>query len=177
MLTRVRLLADGPFFEKRRHAIRNVTEVGVLFGGSAHALVDYFTKADVWALDTNLELAQKKYPPSKDSLRLHLVTCCLDAPQFRRANLVNESMDLVLEDAGNHHVALQTMLFDMMWPLVKKGGFYIIEDVDPQRGGEAYTQHHRALSPLRSHGRRLELPRARVLGLGIHRGLLVEGSE
>ena len=57
-------------------------------------------------------------------------------------------MDLVLEDAGEHRFELQKMLFQFMWPLVRVGGFYVIEDVDPQRGGLKFTQDHDSLPPL-----------------------------
>ena len=95
--------------------------------------------------------------------RLHVYRCC-DEPQFERAGankkrydnargtangvgLHNGTMDIVIDDAGVHYASLQQYLFPMFWPLVKPGGFYVIEDVDPQRGGAAYTLNHSSLVP------------------------------
>ena len=56
--------------------------------------------------------------------------------------------NVVLEDAGDHSLRLQEKLFELLWPLVRIGGWYLIEDVDPQRGGLAFTQDHDALGPM-----------------------------
>merc|ERR1712185_578451 len=65
--------------------------------------------------------------------------------------MVAGSMDIVIEDAGSHPRSLQEPLFALYWPLLKPGGYYIMEDVDPQKGGDAYALDHSALAqPLRS---------------------------
>ena len=140
--------AYASIFDPRRLTFRNVTEVGVWRGASANTFVEYFPNADIWALDTQLGRYRAPVATQRKDPRLHLIRCCSGAEELARAGLVANSMDLVIEDAGEHELALQLALFELMWPLVRPGGFYVIEDVDPQRGGRAYIEDHRALSPL-----------------------------
>ena len=95
---------------------------------------------------------------------MHLSKCCYSQFHIDRAHLVPDTMDIVLEDAGDHSRRLQELLFPLLWPLVRPGGWYIIEDVDPQRGGDDFTQNHSALLPM--------LQRV----LETHRSFLVEST-
>ena len=73
---------------------------------------EYFPNAQVWAMDVSWNMYNRwRYPKSKDSKRLHLLTCCRDEAALHQYGLARDSMDLVLEDAGEHRFELQKMLF------------------------------------------------------------------
>jgi len=138
----------GSMLGDHRDRILNVTEAGVRSGASIRLWLDLFPKAHVWGLD----VSWKEYRDHVNHLRnhdprLHLATCCRNQLDVDGARLVPNSMDLVIEDAGNHDLALQTLLFPLLWPLVRLGGYYVIEDVDDQRGGLQFTQNHSGLHP------------------------------
>ena len=148
-------------FDGYRHRIRNFTEVGVLGGGSIRMWLRYFPMAHIYGLDESFRFwrpeSNSSKPHGKPAVvpnlskkayahRLSLLRCCdeqLHTPA--EAGLAKESMDVILEDAGDHTRRLQERLFAMLWPMVRPGGWYLIEDVDPQRGGLAYTEDHDAI--------------------------------
>ena len=146
-------------FDSVRHSIHNVTEAGVLGGASVRTWLQYFPSAHVYGLDMDFKFyrtsrhghwRRKHTAPSNRSEippRLTLLRCCDQEHTPQDIGLADGSMDLVLEDAGDHSRELQEHLFKQLWPLVRRGGWYLMEDVDPQRGGLAYTQNHDALSP------------------------------
>lgn len=136
-------------FDNERLRILNVSEAGVLRGSSAHMWLDFFPKAHIFAMDVNFR-QYREHPNHKqaESHRLHLLKCCNTQADIEQHRLVPDSMDVVIDDAGVHSLALQEVLFPLLWPLVRPGGWYIIEDVDPQRGGLSFTQNHSRLSPL-----------------------------
>ena len=138
------------FDEDRREQVLNVTEAGILRGSSVHMWVDYFPRANVWGLDVDMHHYREhpNHRTAEHQARMHLLLCCKSQEDVAKHRLVSGSMDLVIDDAGLHSLALQEMLFPLLWPLVKPGGYYVIEDVDPQRGGLAFTENHSGLSPL-----------------------------
>mmetsp|Transcript_61513 Transcript_61513/g.102355 ORF Transcript_61513/g.102355 Transcript_61513/m.102355 type:complete len:231 (+) Transcript_61513:73-765(+) len=136
-------------FDDKRYLFRNITEAGVKYGASLHVWLDYFPDAHVWGLDVLDEYDAKRFKLMATN-RLHRLSCCESVDAISKTGLAKGSMDLVIEDAGDHSLALQSMLFPQLWPLVKPGGWYVIEDVDTQRDGLNYTQNHNSLaSPLR----------------------------
>jgi hypothetical protein len=52
---------------------------------------------------------------------------------------VPESMDIIIDDAL-HERNYQEIMLANFWKYVKPGGYYIIEDVDAQRGGLAFEE-------------------------------------
>ena len=142
-------VAYASIFDSHRHSFVSVTEAGLLTGASAHIWLDYFPNAHINALDTNLKLF-RVHPDHQHirSTRLHLRKCCQSRADVLATGLKNASQDLVIDDAGLHDLELQLFLFELLWPLVKPNGWYVVEDVDPARGGDSYTQNHKALSPL-----------------------------
>ena len=50
------------------------------------------------------------------------------------------TMDIIIED-GPHTLESQEKFLRIFWKYVKPNGFYIIEDVDAQRGGLEFQEH------------------------------------
>ncbi len=69
-----------------------------------------------------------------------------NATQVDALGLAPESMDIIIDDAEHSLDTQETMLANF-WKFVKPGGYYIIEDVDAQRGGLAFEEHPETLKP------------------------------
>jgi hypothetical protein len=136
-------------FDAIRLSVTNVTEVGIFKGQSLELWLRYFPHATVWGLDTQPFLNSRELSPRltrAEHHRLRRRRCCRDRRAFDRIGFTAESMDLVIEDT-THEWEDSEWLFGLFFPLVKPGGYYVIEDVDPQRGGDNVTQQHSSLSP------------------------------
>ena len=133
------------FFHHSRHAIRNMTEIGVSAGQSLQCWHDYFLKAEIYGFDIAIDSRVRENLQSLS--RLHLfVGDVTKKEEERRLNFAAETMDLIIDDAGGHTKSLQEGLLAVMWPYLKVGGHYIMEDVDGQRGGFDY-ENNKTLAP------------------------------
>ena len=118
-------------FADRRQRVLNLTEIGVSSGQSVAMWADYFANAHIWGLDP---LLSNRY--SRDVLRyfatnsrVHLFKA--DAYEKRTPSdhaLVPQSMDVVIDDAV-HYPNPAMKLLEIWWPLIRPGGYYIIEDM------------------------------------------------
>ena len=156
-------------FEDRRDVVTNVTEAGVWRGASIAMWAEYFPNAHVTGLDPDLANVQTSLlprwscarrawkrcerPPTSASSaslsaagRVRLLE--VDASNLSATealSLVDASMDVVIDDADGHPRALQELIFHQLWRLVKPGGYYVIEDVDAQRGGLDFRDRHSSI--------------------------------
>jgi hypothetical protein len=102
----------------------SLLEIGVQHGCSIRAWLDYFGHPDTRIV--GIDLAQQA-----------------SIPDLRFSMLIGKQEDLgtwmklgdfafnFIIDDGSHQVAHQVASFNFGWPLVKPGGYYIIEDVHP----------------------------------------------
>jgi cephalosporin hydroxylase len=114
--------------------VRRILEVGVFEGGSALLLADMFPEAKIVGID------RREGDPSiqkhietmgyADRVKLHFdvsqedrkrVSAIIDQ-EFGR-----EPIDLVIDDAS-HLYSCTTACFDIVWPRVRAGGCYVVED-------------------------------------------------
>lgn len=117
----------GPVYEELFAPIRAnaewVMEIGTGEGGSLRAWRDYFVQAEIVGLDIEAKFAFREpriramqYDQSRhDELTL-----------FTRNNLIQ--WDVVIDD-GSHDLVHQVMGCFWLWPYLKPGGLYVIEDV------------------------------------------------
>lgn len=111
-------------FLPHRHAVKNVLELGILFGGSIQLWRDYFSKATVTGVDVSLTAAAASKP---DLERVRYVV----RDGYTRETLEylsDREYDLIVDD-GPH--TLQSMLFvaEHYSGLLSEGGILVIEDV------------------------------------------------
>ena len=120
-------------FNPIRKSVRHVMEVGVGAGQSIQAWYHYFPNAQIHAIDTGamdsvLNIA-KQY---SDRISFHQRNFqhkkFEDYNQFVEIGLRNNSVDILIED-GSHRPRQQQELLARLFPLVKPGGFYIIESI------------------------------------------------
>lgn len=111
-------------FHAMRNSVQNVTELGTYKGSSLKMWNDYFPKARIWGVDA-YNLVSDVLPPRITTLTLS----CLDPPAVAALNLAPLSMDIIIDDA-THMSATNQGALELWWPMLKVGGYYVIEDID-----------------------------------------------
>ena len=116
-------------FGPLRFSTVNFTEIGVAMGQSLQMWHDYFPNAHVWGVDIHplvIKAAKKLFAQQP---RVHILAANSKSNvKVPALGLAPESMDIVIDDALHEQWANEIAL-EHFWPLVKPGGFYIIEDM------------------------------------------------
>ena len=120
----------GPIYESLCTALPHdacIMEVGILGGRFLQALVEYLPEARVYGVDLQPEtttLVDSAYPWA-DKVRLVQA----DATKDELLEKVgHERFDLIIED-GSHMPLDQVRTLDLLVPLLKPGGTYVVEDI------------------------------------------------
>lgn len=123
-----------PTYEQHMTRRDNVTvcEVGVWFGHSVAMWNAYFTNSTVYGLDVDLNRLQFDLP--------NLITVDATNAQAVDAALGDLTFDYVIDD-GSHRLHDQIATFEILWPRVKPGGCYFIEDIDGGLALQALEEH------------------------------------
>lgn len=113
-----------PLLEPLRGRSLTMLEIGIGAGGSLRAWQEYFPHARIYALDVETK-------PGLDSDRVTTGR----ANQSERKSLVSAltkwgmpEFDLVIDDGG-HRMKEQQVSLGVLFPFVRPGGLYVIEDV------------------------------------------------
>lgn len=106
-----------------REAFSSILEIGVAQGQSIRMWADYFTKATIHGAD--ISKASANCVSYSDRIKFHLLD------QRSEAQLKNleqfSPFDLIIED-GNHFWMEQILTFKTLFPYLRSGGIYIVED-------------------------------------------------
>ena len=109
-----------------RGSFKTVLEIGVHAGSSLLMWKDYFSNATIYGMDIKPNINTKRLSvggvhvfqgDQNEVGQLEDVMRC-----------IREPLDLVIDD-GSHENESQLISFETLWPHVRPGGFYIIEDV------------------------------------------------
>lgn len=114
------------FYEARIGNPKSILEFGVLGGASLAMWRDAYPATTVIGLDIN-----KVTPP--DNTYFFQLDCTRESWITK----IKPSFDLIIDDAG-HMTLLQVAAFELWWPMVAKGGHFIIEDCHTMH----YTQYN-----------------------------------
>jgi len=109
------------FFSPLKDKVKNLLEIGVWEGASLKMWKEYFVNADVVGID----IEDKK---QFNSERIRTIIC----DQSSHSQLMNlfdlhPSFDIIIDD-GSHIGEHQLISFNTLFPLLKSGGLYCIED-------------------------------------------------
>lgn len=129
-------------FSQIASGVVNMTEVGLQTGGSALMWMDYFPNAHLYGVDihTPPALRQRLGPKiaegrmtllqhdSTECVRMCGSVCECVSPLASEGRFAEGSMDIVLDD-GAHTEATQQATLVNLWPFVRPGGYYLVEDV------------------------------------------------
>lgn len=129
-----------------------MTEVGISAGQSLQAWYRYFPAAEIHAFDVrwygeDLEVSVKdNIGHLKPRVKPHIVNILTEVDNMAELGFLPESMDIIIED-GPHSLESQQGFLVKLFPLVKPGGYYIIEDVGwAQKGVGAFHEDPSKLS-------------------------------
>ncbi|HEV8630429.1 MAG TPA: class I SAM-dependent methyltransferase [Thermoanaerobaculia bacterium] len=130
-----------PYLEPRRQDALTLLEIGVSTGGSLRMWRDYFPRGLILGIDVvDAALAIPNLPPG---VRTHRVDQGDRAQLEAFATAVageRGGFDLIVDD-GSHLCAHQILAFKTLFPYLRPGGIYFVEDVttsyreDPYGGG------------------------------------------
>jgi len=127
--------AYATLFHDKREEINNVLEVGIWAGLGLLCWTHYFPNATVEGIDWKFKWERKikrlGYDSNRD--RIHLNWCdtsCAEEVQehFDRSRYSNY-FDAIFDD-GNHFGSVQKATLINLWPMLKPGGIYIVEDIN-----------------------------------------------
>jgi cephalosporin hydroxylase len=139
-------------FSKIRSSAKDVLEIGVFFGASILMWRDYFKNATIHGLDTFEGLqgnghvfkdADKFYKHWENNKDVQERIELYKYDQGKEEDLIaffndmlkkDITFDIIIDDAS-HLMRDQQLTFKHMFPLIKKGGYYVIEDVHSSFGG------------------------------------------
>jgi len=110
------------YFAPIRQQVKCVLELGVFRGYSLMTWRDYFPNAQVWGIDID-PIANANYGD-----RVHVITGSQVDPAAIAQVAAGQEFDIVVDD-GSHLVDHLIGSFELIWPRVKPGGFYVMEDL------------------------------------------------
>jgi methyltransferase family protein len=121
------------YFSPLRDEPITILEIGVNTGGSMLMWLDYFTNGKVIGVD----IVPKTRPP--ESHRYRFIQGDQQSIPFWNSVIPSlGKLDIVIDDGG--HIAGQIEnSFKCLWPIVKPGGYYCIEDLGAAYNPEAQT--------------------------------------
>ncbi len=128
------------FFAPERASVAKLLEIGVFNGQSTRMWREYFPNASIIGADINPD-AQRH---ATDRLIIEI------ADQSNVADLVRLGVrhgpfDIVVDD-GSHIWDHQILALQYLYPFVRPGGFYVLEDIDTSYG--SFTDQYKGLSPI-----------------------------
>lgn len=115
-----------------REAATAVLEVGIARGASLRAWRDFFPRADVWGVDHSSDLVEGEeriFCARADSRKADALAAVLGDLRF----------DVIVDD-GDHHPDAQHATRDALWPYLKPGGLYVVEDVQWQESHQGFIE-------------------------------------
>lgn len=112
-------------FESKRNDNLNILEIGVDYGESSKTFSTYFKNSKLVGIDINLREIDFKEFSNFEYIKCEQT----DKTGIEKiiSEKLNNQIDIVIEDAS-HIGHLSKLTFDIIFPYVKSGGFYIIED-------------------------------------------------
>lgn len=107
----------------RRLEPLRLLEIGVAGGGSLRAWREYLPNAHIIGVDKSEQALEH----AGERIEIYVGD---QANSVQMANLADSCgpFDVVIDDGG-HMTEAQHVAFDVLWPAVRKGGFYAIEDL------------------------------------------------
>lgn len=109
-------------FDPIRETAKKILEIGVYEGASVRLWREYFSHADIYAL----EKLSKRAGMFNGEPRIHLVIG--DSTDKKSYIQIPHDMDIIIDD-GSHRPEDQFATFQQSYPNLAVNGLYIIEDV------------------------------------------------
>lgn len=137
------------YFEKIRFQPLKFLEIGFFKGSSARMWNKYFPNASLYFIDIDPQAFKLYGHELSDRCHLHVVDQSKSLALKNFAQSVGPEFDIIIDD-GSHFMAHQITSFITLFPYIKPGGIYVIEDLHTsywQIYGGGGTQDHPQASP------------------------------
>jgi len=107
-------------FAPYREQTISLLELGVYSGASCRAWKDYFPKANIFGVDL-------EYKPQYNEDRIFMIAADQSKPEDLK-RLAEVQHDIIVDDASHRSID-QIESFKALFPSMKAGGMYVIEDI------------------------------------------------
>lgn len=116
------------YFSSLRNRRINFLEIGFFVGNSARMWDQYFPRANLHFIDIVPEFLEKYAHGLSSRCHFHIVDQANKEDLLKFIEKVGIQFDVILDDGG-HKMNQQITSFITLFPYVKSGGIYIIEDL------------------------------------------------
>ena len=117
-----------PILKDIREDYKKVMEIGVWKGGSTRSWKEYFPNAQILGLDIMPECLNHV----EDRISIHIGnqddTSFLKSVAEKRIAKEDYLFDMIIDD-GSHRMSSMKLSFDTLFPYVRSGGYYVVEDL------------------------------------------------
>ena len=115
---------ENIFFKKKDQKI-NIMEIGSFYGNASAALYFYFKNANIHGADINPDMF--KYTSS----RVRSIYVDSSSEDSIKKEILDKNIyfDIIIEDAS-HRLKDQIITLFILFPTIKSGGYFIVEEVD-----------------------------------------------
>jgi hypothetical protein len=129
-------------FANIRHAITNITEIGISHGQSIQAWYRYFPNSEIHGFDVTIkDVVKNNLEQLQPRVHTHIVNILDSKVTMADIGFLPESMDIIIDD-GPHTVSSQEGFLQKLFPCLKPGGIYIIEDIGVSGNGNGVSKFH-----------------------------------
>ena len=112
-----------------RHRLCYRPQVPAANGQSLQVWHDYFAHAHIWGFDVVRDKVRAAKQLFSGAPRMHLfASSSTSARAMHNTGLAMGSMDVVIDD-GDHYAGSMDKTLQVVWPYLRAGGYYIVEDV------------------------------------------------
>lgn len=121
---------EAAFASIKNEPVR-VLEIGVGSGASVKAWLDWFPKASVFGVDKNYGTNEWDTTDTRVNPRYTFTPGDQSSQDFWKLFIIQygSGWDIIVDDGG-HYADQVITSFNCLWPHVKSGGFYAIEDLN-----------------------------------------------
>ncbi len=112
------------YFSPIKEEKLQILEIGIWKGGSIKLWEKYFSNANLHFIDISFEML--KYQPQRSSLYLADQSNVKELHDVMKQ--IGNPMDIIIDDGG-HTMKQQITSFATLWPYLRSGGIYVIEDL------------------------------------------------
>lgn len=111
-------------FGSKREQVRKVVEIGVNYGSSLRMWEQYFPNAQIFGIDNNPGCLQYQ----SERVKVLIADQSSETDLKKVLEETGQDLDIVVDDGG-HFMSQQITSFRFLFPAMRSGGFYVIEDL------------------------------------------------
>ena len=132
------------YFEKIKNC-QNILEIGVGEGASLYSWQEYFKEAFIFGADC---VDKSEY--NTDKIKCFILDQSDKSSLQKFVDNNNITFDLIIDD-GSHHMKDQQLTLGYLFPILKPGGLYILEDLHTSLATNGHMMYGKPLEIYEDH--------------------------